>query len=123
MCFNVKKNNNRWSWLAEIKSIPLNKCISPKQINITIATKNSGNGHTIDIHIPRIKQPIPIFIAFRALGIISDKEIIKYILLDVNQVEKKRMLYGLKASIIAANNHLTQEDAFNYIVLFNVYSN
>ena len=59
------------------------------QINITIATKNSGNGHTIDIHIPRIKQPIPIFIAFRALGIISDKEIIKYILLDVNQVEKK----------------------------------
>ena len=36
MCFNVKRNNNRWSWLAEIKSIPLNKCISPKQINITI---------------------------------------------------------------------------------------
>ena len=122
MCFNVKKNNNRWSWLAEIKSIPLNKCISPKQINITIATKNSGNGHTIDIHIPRIKQPIPIFIAFRALGIISDKEIIKYILLDVNQVEKKRMLYGLKASIIAANNHLTQEDAFNYIVSYSMYT-
>ena len=36
MCFNVKKNNNKWNWLAEIKSIPDDKCISPKQINITI---------------------------------------------------------------------------------------
>ena len=67
MCFNIKKNNNKWSWLAEIKSVPLNKCISPKQISITIATKNNGFGHAIDINIPRIKQPIPIFILFRAL--------------------------------------------------------
>ena len=43
MCFNVKKNNNKWSWLAEIKSIPDDKCISPKQINITIATRNNGS--------------------------------------------------------------------------------
>ena len=122
MCFNVRKNNNRWSWLAEIKSIPLVKCISPKQINITIATKNSGNGHTIDIHIPRIKQPIPIFIAFRALGIISDKEIIKFILLNLDTVKQKRMLFGLKASIITANKYLTQEDAFNYIVNYSMYT-
>ena len=122
MCFNVKKNNNRWSWLAEIKSIPLNKCISPKQINITIATKNSGHGHSIDIHIPRIKQPIPIFIAFRALGVISDKEIIKYILLNLDVTKKKRMLFGLKASIIMANKYLTQEEAFNYIVSYSMYT-
>ena len=32
------------------------------------------------------------------------------------------MLYGLKASIIAANNHLTQEDAFNYIVSYSMYT-
>ena len=56
MCFNVKKNNNKWSWLAEIKSIPDDKCISPKQINITIATRNNGSGHAIYIHIPRIKN-------------------------------------------------------------------
>ena len=73
MCFNIKKNNNKWSWLAEIKSIPKNKCISPKQINMMIAAKNNGNGHTIYIQIPRIKQPIPLFILFRALGILSDQ--------------------------------------------------
>ena len=80
-CFNIKKNNNKWSWLAEIKSIPDGKCISPKQINIVISSKNSGFGHPLYIQIPRIKHDIPIFIVFRALGIISDKDICEIILL------------------------------------------
>ena len=70
---NILKNNNKWNWLAEIKSVPIRKCISPKQINMTIATKNNGYGHPLYIQIPRIKQPIPLFILFRALGIISVK--------------------------------------------------
>uniref|UniRef100_A0A6C0FC32 DNA-directed RNA polymerase n=1 Tax=viral metagenome TaxID=1070528 RepID=A0A6C0FC32_9ZZZZ len=122
MCFNIKKNNNKWSWLAEIKSIPLDKCISPKQINVTIATRNYGNGHNIDISIPRIKQPIPIFILFRALGVISDKEITNYILLDNNAKELKQMLFGLKASIISANKYTTQEECFDYIVNYVMYT-
>ena len=64
MCFNIVKNNNKWfdCW-NEISSTK--KCISPKQINIIIATKNNGYGHSIFIQIPRIKQPIPLFILFR----------------------------------------------------------
>ena len=34
------------------------------------------------VSIPRIKQPIELFIVFRALGILSDKDICQYILLD-----------------------------------------
>lgn len=116
MCFDVKKNNNKWSWLAEIKSIPDDKCISPKQINITIATRNNGSGHAMFIHIPRIKAPIPLFIVFRALGIISDKEICKYIILDIENVEMKKMLFALKASIVDAQKYNTQENALQYIV-------
>ena len=116
MCFNVKKNNNKWSWLAEIKSIPDDKCISPKQINITIATRNNGSGHPIYIHIPRIKNPIPLFIAFRALGIISDKDICRYIILDIKKENMKKMLFALKASIIEADKYNTQEKALQYIV-------
>ena len=37
----------------------------------------------IYIHIPRIKNPIPLFIVFRALGIISDKDICRYIILNI----------------------------------------
>ena len=122
MCFNIKKNNNKWSWLAEIKSIPLNKCISPKQINIMISTRNTGYGHNIDITIPRIKQPIPIVILFRALGVISDKEIAEFILLNIEDNKKKKMLYSLKASMVSANKYLTQEAAFDYIVNYAMYT-
>jgi len=103
MCFNIKKNNNKWSWLAEIKSVPINKCISPKQINMTIATKNNGSGHAIYICIPRIKNPISLFILFRALGVISDKEICEKIILDIDDINMSQLVYGLKASIIEAN--------------------
>jgi len=122
MCFNIKKNNNKWSWLAEIKSVPLNKCISPKQISITIATKNNGYGHVIDINIPRIKQPIPIFILFRALGIVSDKDIVNYILLNTEERYQSKLLFGLKASIIQANNYTTQESCFKYIMNYVMYT-
>ena len=115
-CYNVKKNNNKWSWLAELKSVPDFKCISPKQINIMISTKNNGYGHSIFIQIPRIKQPIPIFIVFRALGVISDQEICEYILLDLKDEYSQKMLFGLKASVIDAVDYPNQETALNYIV-------
>ena len=35
-CFNVSKISTKWLWNAEIKSIPNDKCISPKQINMMI---------------------------------------------------------------------------------------
>ena len=66
-CFNTSKNNNKWSWTAEIKSVPDFKCISPKQINVMIANKNNGFGCPIYVQIPRIKQPIELFVVFRAL--------------------------------------------------------
>ena len=34
--FNVSKNNTKYTWIAEIKSVPDNKCISPKQINLQL---------------------------------------------------------------------------------------
>ena len=107
--------NTKWSWIAEIKSVPDFKCISPKQINVMISTKNNGFGHGIYIQMPRIKLPIPVFILFRALDIISDKEICKYILLDISQENNKKMLFSLQASIIDANEILTKEQAIQYI--------
>jgi DNA-directed RNA polymerase II subunit RPB2 len=116
MCFNILKNNNKWSWLAEIKSVPIRKCISPKQINLTIATKNNGYGHSIFIQIPRIKLPIPLFILFRALDIISDKEICEKIVLNIKDEKMNKMIYALKASIIDAKPYDTKEKCLNYIV-------
>ena len=121
-CFDVSKNNTKWSMIAEIKSVPDWKCISPKQISVMIASKNNGFGHSIVIQMPRIKNPIPIFILFRALGIITDKDICKKIVLDIENESVQTMLSELKASIVDSNKHLTQEAAFNYITQNVIYT-
>jgi DNA-directed RNA polymerase beta subunit len=128
VCYNVAKNNNKWLWVAEIKSIPDSKCISPKQINMMVVTKQNGFGHPLVIQIPRMKQPIPLFIVFRALGVLSDREICEYIVYQINAGAagggasegdddyKTKMLESLQASIIDANHIMTQEDAVRYFI-------
>ena len=125
-CFNTEKNNSKWSWTAEIKSVPDFKCISPKQITMLIASKNNGFGNSILLQIPRIKQPIPLFIVFRALGIITDKDICEMIVLNVNdrteQKETQRLLMALRASIVDASTHMTKEDALQLITSNAMYT-
>lgn len=121
-CFDVSKNNTKWSWLAEIKSVPDFKCISPKQINIMITTKNSGFGHAMYIQIPRMKQPVPLFVVFRALGILSDKDICTKIVLDMQNDKYIEVLNSLQGSIVDANEVLTQEDSIKYLMQHVMYT-
>ena len=120
-CFDGK-NTTKWNWFAEIKSVPDFKCISPKQIEMMIASKNNGFGNGMFINIPRIKQPIELFVLFRALGVLSDKEICQHILLDIHDDKYKILLEFLQASIIDANKYLTQEDALRHITSVAAYT-
>ena len=121
-CFNVSKNNTKYTWSAEIKSVPDFKCISPKQINMMISSKNNGFGYAICVQLPRVKQPIPLFIVFRALGVLTDKDICDKILLDITDIKNKEILGALQASIIDSNKHLTQEECVKYITSFVMYT-
>ena len=120
-CFDGK-NTTKWDWIAEIKSVPDYKCISPKQVEMMISSKNNGFGKSIYINIPRIKQPIELFVLFRALGVNSDKDICKYIVLDINKTEQEPILNLLQASIIDANQVLTYEDAIKHITGYAAYN-
>ena len=101
-------------------------------------TKQNGFGHPLVIQIPRMKQPIPLFVVFRALGVLSDREICEYIVLNVGGSSGNdgggndgggndgndggsaeltdRLLKALQASIIDANGIMTQEDAIRYFI-------
>ena len=126
LCYNVAKNNTKFLYVAEIKSIPDSKCISPKQINMMVAAKQNGFGHPLMIQIPRMKQPIPLFIVFRALGVLSDRQICEYIVYNIDGGASTettndgsaditdKLLKALQASIIDANGIMTQEEAVRY---------
>jgi DNA-directed RNA polymerase II subunit RPB2 len=116
-CYNISKGNTKWTWLAEVKSVPDFKCISPKQINLMIASKNNGFGFPIYVQIPRVKQPVPLFVLFRALSVLSDKDICEKVVFDIENKEgnNEAILTALRASVIDANTVLTHEDAMRQI--------
>jgi DNA-directed RNA polymerase II subunit RPB2 len=87
-----------------------------------LSSKNNGFGNAICVELPRVKQPIPLFIVFRALGVISDKEVCEKILLDIENTKNKGMLEALQASIIEANKYITQEECVKYITTFVMYT-
>jgi DNA-directed RNA polymerase II subunit RPB2 len=115
-CYNISKNNSKWSWLAEIKSVPDYKCISPKQLSLTIATKNNGFGNGLWLQIPRLKNPLPLFVVFRALGVISDEAICKRIILDTTNERNEILMTNLQGSIVEANKIITQECAMKQVI-------
>ena len=114
-CFNTSKSSTKWAWTAETKSVPDDKCISPKQISMMIASKNNGFGYGLSIQIPRTKTPIPIFIVFRALGVLSDADICEHIVLGIDHKDMADFVTALKGSIYEANECLTQEQALSII--------
>jgi DNA-directed RNA polymerase II subunit RPB2 len=120
-CFDGK-NTTKWDYIAEIKSVPDFKCISPKQIEMMISCKHNGFGKSIYVSIPRIKQPIELFALFRALGVTTDKQICEYIILDIEKEEQAPILDFLKASIIDSNKYLDQDTALKHITTYAAYN-
>jgi DNA-directed RNA polymerase II subunit RPB2 len=114
-CFDGK-NTTKWNWFAEIKSVPDYKCISPKQLDMMIASKNNGFGHGLYVTIPRFKLPIELFALYRALGVTSDRDICEHILLNIEDSKQIEMLACLEASIIDGNKYPTQEESLRHIV-------
>jgi DNA-directed RNA polymerase beta subunit len=112
------KNASRCSWYAEIKSIPDYKCISPKQIEIEVASKNNGYGFPLKVTIPRVREPIDLFVLFRALGVISDKKICEHIILNISEKRQAELLEFLNASVIEANGCMTKELALKHITSY-----
>ena len=112
------KNTSKCSWYAEIKSVPDYKCISPKQVEIEVASKNNGYGHPLKVVIPRVRESIDLFIVFRALGVTTDKQICEYILLNIDSELHTDILKFLNASIIESNQYMTKEDALRHITSY-----
>ena len=117
-----QKPGNKWLWTSEMRSVPDWKCISPKQVYMMISSKVNAYGNEIVVQLPRLKKPIPLFILFRALGYISDKEICNIICLDISHANNINILNYLKASILQSNEYLTQEECIKYITSSVIYT-
>ena len=71
----------------------------------------------VDVNSVESNDSIPLFILFRALGIISDKDILSYIIYDNDDITLKNKLYDLiMPSMKYSQPIYTQEEAFKMLM-------
>ena len=114
------REDDLYSYSAEIRSVSED---SSKPIRTTavkiIAPSASYSNNQIVVAIPNMKKPVPLFILMRALGIISDKDIIKTCLLvnldDAVENNKNSYIDLFIPSVHDANKVFTQQTALEFM--------
>ena len=106
--------NDLYSHSAEIRSVSEDASKPIRTLSIRILRPDAKySNNQILVNIPNVRKPVPLFILMRALGIISDKEIIKMCLLDLEKYENYISLFI--PSIHDAGNIFNQEVALKYL--------
>ena len=112
----IKKNNddNKYSYSAEIRSVSNDASKPIRTLSVRIEAENGTyKNKNIVVNVPNIRKPVPLFILMRALGVISDHDIIESCLLDINKNEL--FIDYFKPSVYDAGFIFTQEAALKYL--------
>jgi DNA-directed RNA polymerase II subunit RPB2 len=116
MLYVRKVDDDNYLYSAEIRSVSENVSKPVRTLSVKMCTPTSKyTNHQLVVKIPNVRAPVPLFIVFRALGIISDKDIISYCLLDMDKYESMVDLFI--PCVHDASTIMTQQNALKYIAL------
>ena len=109
--------NELYSHGADIRTVSEDASKPERTLSVRIvAPSTTYTNNQIVVNIPNVRKPIPLFIVFRALGVLSDKQIIEYCLLDMEK--NSSMINLFIPSIHDSSKIFTQEAALEYIKTF-----
>jgi len=112
----IKKNkaDDTYSYSVDIRSVSDDSSKPIRTFSIRIvAPSPTYTNNQIVVFIPNVKKPVPLFILMRALGVLSDKDIIQHCLLDMEKNSSYMDLFI--PSIHDAGKIFTQNAALEYI--------
>ena len=109
--------NDTYSHIVNIRSVSedLSKPRRTTSVRMVAPTTLLTNNNIV-VNIPNVRKPIPLFIVMRALGVISDKQIIETCLLNLNEYSSLVDLFI--PSVHDANKIFTQDAAITFISVF-----
>ena len=118
----IKENNinDIYTHSAEIRSVSEDASKPNRTLSVRIVrpTPSKTNGHIV-VNIPQVRAPIPLFILMRALGVISDKDIIETCLLEEigtdREIINESYIELFRPSIHDAGLIFNQYSALKYI--------
>ena len=86
MIYVKNKVDDIYSHSVDIRSVSEDSSKPVRTLSIRIVAPSSKySNNQIVVNVPNVRKPVPLFILMRALGIESDKDIIKYCLLDMEK--------------------------------------
>lgn len=110
----INNKVSTYSHIAEIRSVTENKFSVPKTTSLKLSAKANQFGRYIRANIHHVKQDIPIFILFRALGIESDKKILEFCI-PKSDPHFEVLAAELIGSIEEGNTVMYMRDAREYL--------
>ena len=117
MLYIRKSGDDKYLFSAEIRSVSENVSKPIRTLSVKImAPTPEFTFKNIVVNIPNVRKPVPLFIVFRALGIISDKQIITTCLLNLENYESMVDLFA--PSVHDAGGIMTQRNALKFIATF-----
>jgi DNA-directed RNA polymerase II subunit RPB2 len=99
---------------AEIRSVSENVAKPKRTMSVKLmAPSKRYTNRNIMVFIPNVRAPIPLFILFRALGVLSDKDIISMCVLDLDKYDFLLDLF--EPSVHDAGPIMQQHTALKFI--------
>jgi DNA-directed RNA polymerase II subunit RPB2 len=120
MLYVRKMAGDKYEYAADVRSVSENASKPTRVVSVRIVTPTTtSENKQIVVVIANVRKPIPLFIVMRALGVLSDKEIIEICLLDLE--EYKSYIDLFRPSIHDAGPIFSQINALKYIASFTKY--
>jgi DNA-directed RNA polymerase II subunit RPB2 len=116
--YNVTKSTSKYSFTSEVKSSSDDTYGINKQLTIKLTNKDNMHDNKLYVSFPHMKSDIPVFILFKALGCLSDKEIIYYIIDNSGLEIDAKIINLLVTSINEVSEYKTEYEAIKYIARF-----
>lgn len=115
LVFSQSGNVSEGGITAEIRSVPDGVFLPPKTTSIHLSSKPNHMGRTIRLNASFLRSEVPLFIMFRALGVLTDVEILEHIIYDIEDTKHQRFLSEMMATIEDSSEIHTQEEALQYL--------
>lgn len=112
--FSGSKNQGE-TLICEIRSVGEKMPGCPKTTSLVLMSKPNPHGFFLNVTINSVKSEIPLFVLFRALGIVTDKAIVQSVASMIRGVSEADIHRELQGSCAEGKIAWKQDDALRFI--------
>jgi DNA-directed RNA polymerase II subunit RPB2 len=112
--YNTAKNSGKFKYISEVRSTDESRFANVKTVSIKLTDKGLKDSK-LYVSIPHLRKEVPVFILFKALGCLTDKEILHFIIDNNGSENDKQMIQILYPSFQEARECVTETDSQLFI--------